>query len=112
MAQDSVGSTSHRNRNRPAFGRFAARGQGGLEPVDEGSQIVAHLDTIGARRFTLVIPQWPPQWRPSASLYGYDLSVAPAGLDTVVPREHNPRCPSVGAIFPIAGLLSWNSSTR
>jgi len=82
------------------------------EPVDEGSQIVAHRDTIGARRFTLVIPQWPPQLRPSASLYGYDLSVAPAGLDTVVPREDNPRCPSIGAIFPIAGLLSWNSSTR
>jgi hypothetical protein len=55
------------------------------EPADVRNQLIAHLDSIGVRRDALIVP-------PSASVYGYDLAAAPAGLDTTLPRDDNPRC--------------------
>lgn len=78
MAQDSVGSTARRNRNRPASGRFAAREQGS-RPVDlpggtalgAGGNIAAvpgrrlqSGSTGGAQLYAaLVLVAWWTLWR-------------------------------------------------
>jgi hypothetical protein len=71
------------------------------EAASERRRILAHLDSIGVRQLALVIPQWPEEVRPGASLYAYDLRGAPPGLETATSPDANPRCAATGPLFPI-----------